>query len=381
VGGLFGRSGGDDRSAEQFLRDLDNSNLEVRWRAASDLAQVLLRNDELAANVSFALELADRLQHSLDDSAAAEKKFASGKEGGKELRQLEHERKYSIFLAACLGNVRVPVGVPLLKQLALQEGGMEPEALAERRRLAVFALANLGENLRRLDGLSADVRAGVEEQLDEAVRAGRRPTWTRPALEQLRGRARGKADTMGVAGVLVKCAADTDPALRFYSALAMNFWHGTAAEDAALEKALVTMSHDSGVGEDGLVDRLEHNPQSRGTRQLVKRKGFRVQANATIALARKGSPKVRLDLLELMLNPEELRGIFVLQGRDGVEKPFEALVVLTLTDTLKAVAKFHKLRPEMKLDKVRSRVEALAEDDNAAVKAEAKQTLIALSRE
>src|SRR5262245_24114709 len=202
VGGLVGRSGGDNRSAEQFLRDLDSSNPEVRWRAASDLAQVLLRNDELAANVDFALELAERLQKSLDDSAAAEKKLAAGQEeGGKEQKQLEHERKYSIFLAACLGNVRVPVGVTLLKRLAVQEGGMEPEALAERRRLAVFALANLGENLRRLDGLPAGVRAGVEEQLEEAGRAGRRPAWTKPALEQLRQRGRGKADTMGVAAV------------------------------------------------------------------------------------------------------------------------------------------------------------------------------------
>src|ERR1700733_3620999 len=46
---LVGRSSADTRSAEQFLHDLDNPNPEVRWRAASDLAQVLLRNDALAA--------------------------------------------------------------------------------------------------------------------------------------------------------------------------------------------------------------------------------------------------------------------------------------------------------------------------------------------
>src|SRR5262245_61351930 len=234
VGGLFGRSAGDSRSAEQFLRDLDNANPEVRWRAASDLAQVLLRNDELASNVDFALDLADRLQRSLDESTAAEKGYASRREGlstgeqGKELKKLEPERKYSVFLGACLGNFMVPVGVPLLKQLALQEGGMEPDALAERRRLAVWALANLGENLKRLDRLSDAGRARVEEQLEEAIRAGRRPGWTRPALAHLKQRARGKADTMGVASVLVKCAAEADPALRFYSAFAMNFWQGTA---------------------------------------------------------------------------------------------------------------------------------------------------------
>src|SRR5262249_13193454 len=190
VGGLFGRSSGDSRTAEQFLRDLDSSNPEVRWRAASDLAQVLLRNDELAANVDFGLDLAERLQQALDDSASAEKEAAQAdaKKGkrARELKQLEYDRKYIVFLGACLGSLRVPVGVPLLKQLALQEGGMAPEELAQRRRLAVFALANLGENLHRFDGLSASVRAGVEDKLEDAVRAGRRPAWTKPALEHLR---------------------------------------------------------------------------------------------------------------------------------------------------------------------------------------------------
>jgi hypothetical protein len=386
VRGLFGRSAGDSRSAEQFLRDLDSNNPEVRWRAASDLAQVLLRNDELAANVDFSLDLAERLQRTIDDGAAAEKQFASRHdrlskaEQGKELKQLEPERQYSVFLGACLGNVMVPVGVPLLKQLARQQVDMEPGARAERRRLAVWALANLGENLKRFDRLPAGAQAGVEEQLEAAVRSERRLAWTKPALEHLRQRARGKADTMGVADILVQCAAEDDPSLRFFSAFAMNFWQGTAVEDAAMEKALVRLSGDSGAGEERLVERLDRNPQSPGTRELVKKKGFRVQANATIALARKGSPKVRLDLLELMLKPDPLREVFVLERRDGQEQPNEALVVLTVTDTLKAVAKLRKLRPEMKLDRLLPLVEELAEDPNPAVKTEANQTLLALRR-
>src|SRR5947209_18261178 len=53
AGQLVGRSWGEARSGEAFLRDLDDANPEVRWRAASDLAQVLLRNDQLAADVGF----------------------------------------------------------------------------------------------------------------------------------------------------------------------------------------------------------------------------------------------------------------------------------------------------------------------------------------
>src|SRR5215510_14865679 len=76
VNRLLGRSA-DARSADQFLRDLDSANPEVRWRAASDLAQVLLRKDELASDARFALQLADRLQAALDNSKDAEQSFAA----------------------------------------------------------------------------------------------------------------------------------------------------------------------------------------------------------------------------------------------------------------------------------------------------------------
>ena len=38
------------RSPDAFLKRLDDTNPEVRWRAASDLAQVLLRDPQLAQN-------------------------------------------------------------------------------------------------------------------------------------------------------------------------------------------------------------------------------------------------------------------------------------------------------------------------------------------
>src|SRR4051812_24089917 len=62
LGRLFGLASADTRSADGFLRDLDSSNPEVRWRAASDLAQVLLRKPELASDADFALALAERLR-------------------------------------------------------------------------------------------------------------------------------------------------------------------------------------------------------------------------------------------------------------------------------------------------------------------------------
>src|SRR5262249_16732902 len=72
---FLGRTWG-SASAEQFLRDLDNNNGEVRWRAASDLVQVLLRDDELASDSDFALELVQRLRRTLKSSADFEKAHA-----------------------------------------------------------------------------------------------------------------------------------------------------------------------------------------------------------------------------------------------------------------------------------------------------------------
>src|SRR4029077_21124372 len=49
------------RSPEQILKNIDSTNADIRWRAASDLAQVLKRDDKLAADASFGLRLAEQL--------------------------------------------------------------------------------------------------------------------------------------------------------------------------------------------------------------------------------------------------------------------------------------------------------------------------------
>src|SRR5579864_9281961 len=66
---------GGPRSPEAFLKKLDDPNPEVRWRTASDLAQVLLRDKEMAANADFALQLTQRLDKAIQGSKAAEKEL------------------------------------------------------------------------------------------------------------------------------------------------------------------------------------------------------------------------------------------------------------------------------------------------------------------
>jgi hypothetical protein len=387
LAGLFRRASADTRTAEQFLNDIDSSNADIRWRAASDLAQVLLRKDELAADPDFALALAERLQNALDSSAEPEKKYAARYEGltegekQPELKKLEPDRNLITYLAASLGNCMLPVGAPLLERLATQTEDMEPDALVERRGRALFALATLGENLKRYDRLSDEQKDDIEDKLKQAENREGNSARARATLAYLQARRQGKADTMGVADTLAKCADDEDPYLRELSALASNFWYGTAKEDGAIESFLVRLSDDAGAGADRMEERLRRNPNTKDSRAVTTKKGFNVQANAAIALARRGSPRVRLDLLQEMLDPARLREIFVIRPRGGSDRPDEALVVLTLTNTLKAVAELHRKRPEMKLDRLVPLIDNLAASDNPAVRAEAKQTQLALGRE
>jgi hypothetical protein len=379
---LTGRGAAESRSPEQFLHSLDDANPDVRWQAASDLAQVLLRDDRLASDGPFALELAARLDRARTASAAAEQTYAERlpklkpEDATRERKKLEADRNYILYLGACLGNFMVPAGVWELEDLAGQEKGLEPLALGERRRQAVWALANLGENLKRFDKLPPDRQQVVIDQL-EAAKKGEQSSAARKLAEYLRRRLDGHPGALAVDKVLEKCADADDPSLREMAAFAMNFWTGTAAEDARMEKALLRLSHDDGRGEAELSRLLEENPSP--TRTVVKRPGFRVQVNATNALARRGSPQVRLGLLEVMLDEPLLRERFVIQDRkSGKEQPDEALVVTTVVSTLKAVDELHRKRPEMDLSGLRPLIDRLAQNPNKAVQAEAQRAQIAL---
>jgi hypothetical protein len=388
LGQAFYGKRGRTRSAEQYLRNLDSANPDIRWRAAADLSQELPRSAELAANAGFALELAERLHLALQESGGPEKDFAARHEGlkpGEKERLLAKEllprRHLIVYLGACLGNFYVPVGVPLLNQLATQSGGLEADALSERRGRALFALAALGENLKRYDGLSDAEKVRIDDELTAASSKELQRRWAKPTLDYLRQRRQGKADSFGVAEVLRECSEDEDPYLRELTALASNFWFGTAKEDAVIEGLLVRLSRDAGQGEEKLEERQARNPDNRRSRALTRRKGFQVQANANLALARRGSPRVRLDLLEEMLDPDALREVFVIRqrqagrGESPRDEPDEALVAVTVSGSLKAVAELHRHRPEMKLGGVREKVEALTKSRNPALRTEAEETL------
>src|SRR5207245_6315029 len=109
---------------EDFLKRLDSSNPDVRWRSAEELAQVLLRDDELAANPRFGLDLSERLRQAWQNLLAEEKVLAGRGQTpapgdyDRERGTLEPGRDRVLYLTSCLGNFTVPVGAPLLADMA-----------------------------------------------------------------------------------------------------------------------------------------------------------------------------------------------------------------------------------------------------------------------
>src|SRR5262249_18350535 len=156
---------------QEFLEKLQSPNPDVRWRAANDLAQVLKRDEQLAQDVDFALKLAERYQQALTDFEQSERELLAqqGKLSAQELRReqdkLRAQRNYAIYLGSCLGNTTVPVGAPLLAGVARGGPSADKEAKALLRRQAVWALANLGNNLKRYPELPADRQQAMRDEL------------------------------------------------------------------------------------------------------------------------------------------------------------------------------------------------------------------------
>ncbi len=385
-------------SPEQYLRDLDNPNKEVRSRAANDLTQVLLRDDALASDSAFALQLAQRLRKALDASAPFEKTYAeqfakwSAEEKTREAAKLEPDRQYISFLAQALSRFMVPVGVPLLEEMAVQTNGLDPRALSQRRQQALLGLANLGDNLnKKFDKLSSEQQESMKSQLETAANSGDQSALAKATRDYLIHRQEGHPNAFGVDKVIVTCADAEDPLLRKWTALVASFWSGTPEENGRIEKALLRLSDDTGKGADELAKLEEQKPpetdsllnkfiEREPTRSLTKKPGFGVQAQATIALARQGW-KVRLGLLQTMLDEDELRGIFVIQSKkDGTERPDEAMVVETVINALKAIVELHRKRPDLDLTALQPNLDKLAHNPNPAVHTEAGRVVLALSK-
>jgi hypothetical protein len=360
---------GNARSPGDFLDKLDSPNADIRWRGAQDLAQVLLRDEHLASDPKFALDLADRLRQISQSKAAG-------------VKEATEQSQLQMYLCACLGNVMLPVGVPLLDELAVKTDGGDARALARRRWRAVWALANLGENLKRFDGLLPQRRQTVLADLEqEAASSTPRAEYARQALAYLTGPKAGSLSTLGVDRALTQCAADADPFLREISAFALNFWQGTPEENQRIETILARLTRDNGHGEDVLTH-FRDDPETPDNlpEDVIRVPGLKIRYNATVALARRGSDKVRLGILQEMLDENQQQKNFLLRPKGGEETPDQATAILTVSTALQAVAELHRKAPNRDLSSLYPALEELAHNPNLAVRKEAERTLQALGQ-
>lgn len=378
VGGFF--------TPEQMLKDLRSGNTEVRWRRASDLAQVLKRDDNLAANAGFALSVEDLLRQALRDNDAAERAYVEkqktqppatsapaeplGKVGVP--KELSDERSFVEFLISCMGNFSIPVGVPLLNEIALREDGIDKETLAQRRQLAVWSLATAADNLKRFDRLPRETRAAVLAKLEEEAsgEAGDRRNLARATREYLAARADGKATALDVDKTLARCATSPDLDLRKFAALALTFWEGTPEENERMEQTLLQLSDPASLPAD--ADRV---------------KGREVRYQATMALARRGSKKTaeRFAVLREMLDEKSLSEIFRVKSKaKDKEVPDTAIIGVIMTDAAKSIAELHKKLKEkgeeLDFSPLMPGLETVAQHENASLRLAAELTVLELKK-
>jgi hypothetical protein len=414
-GDVLGGLGGPHTPA-QFLEKLDKSNADVRWRAAADLAQTLLRDEQLASNSRFALDIAERLRKGMDAAAAGEKavddrlrkhpylaerlsKLAqelpdpernaddpNWKALQDDWKKLEPELNYVQFLSAALGNFSVPAGAPLLNELAMREPeGVNIIAALQRRR-AVWALANLGENLKRFDKLPAERQDAILAELEEEAQGKQteRSRWAQDMLDYLKRRQAGQKQALGVDVALERCAQDRqDPSLRELAGFAMGFWEGTPEENRRMDQALLRLTSDPGTGDETLAKLLDaRSEKDKESVPVTKKPGSRIHYNAAVALARRGAAGDYLGLLEEMLDEEAQRDNHRLRRPNGREDPDEATANLTVISALKAVDELHAKRPELLASRpgLRQAIDKLTGSPNAAVRAEAKRVQAALDQ-
>lgn len=235
---------GGTKSRAKFLNDLQSANPDIRWRTASDLAQVLKRDPDLATDAQFGLDLANLMAGDLQRLDRAEEALAAAKGDAKsERREAQANRSSVQYLAACLGNLMTPVGGPALADLARKKPGRDPKSDALLRRQAVWSLAALGGNLQKFAKLPDAKRAAVMADLDRLAADAKYGDWPRQAANFLTK----KAPFPAVAALLA-CAESDDPFLREQAAMALGDWDATPEENRQIEAALLRLARDDGHG-------------------------------------------------------------------------------------------------------------------------------------
>jgi hypothetical protein len=242
-----------EHEPEYFLQQLDSDNHDIRWRGMNDLAQILKRTEPAAlrwkTDPKFALDLTERMDRTFRELGEEEKSIAAeiarSDDKDKQLlwRKLREKRDYVIFLAGALGEFHIPVGAPVLCAMIRHDASADLNGNTLQRRKALWALMNMGENLKGFAKLPEDRRKSIVTELK--AEAGPRAAWAQTALYYIDKNARpgDSLKDVKVDETLAVSADAEDRFLRQLTAMALTFWDGEKAE-----ATLLKLANDRGQG-------------------------------------------------------------------------------------------------------------------------------------
>ena len=122
-----------------------------------------------------------------------------------------------------------------------------------------------------------------------------------------------------------------------------------------------------------------HQPAPAGEKSSP---GWGIRYNATITLARRGSKKTRLDILDEMLDEDKQRANFrtrITNGEEVVNEQREQDVFGALNTALDATVKYQEKTNDPKLVALKPALEKLAAGSNRALQEKAKTLLEKIS--
>src|ERR1051325_1980136 len=250
-----------EQDPSHFLARLDSDNADIRWRAANDLAQVLKRGEPATqrwkADPSFALDLTERLDRAFQALVEDEKllggQIAKSTDKDKHLqwRKLRTQRDHVSFLAAALGEFHIAAGAPVLCDLLKYDSSPDVKNNTQQRRMTLWALMNLGENVKGYAKIDPEQQQAIVAKLkEEASATTPRAAWARTALYYI-DKSLATSDVVKIDERLIASAKADDQFLRKLVAMSFNFWDGPKVEETLLE-----LSEDKGRG---TMLRLEEN--------------------------------------------------------------------------------------------------------------------------
>jgi hypothetical protein len=132
----------------------------------------------------------------------------------------------------------------------------------------------------------------------------------------------------------------------------------------------------------GVANRWRSAPAAQPPPGPVNEAGWEIKYNAAQALARRGSLKTPLDVLEQMLDEERQRRsarITIDQGKQGKkEVPYEPMAQETVLAGLRALVVLHQKQPELDLSRFDAPLARLEQSGNLVLRTEALKTRQAL---